>query len=175
MDPRTLPSNGPPLWKSLQRLVFGMAYLAAVAGGFSGAARVPYLWMLLAVLVGTVFCTTLALVWLTRSALRGDGRKGQFGLASLFLLTTFAAVYFGAVRSVVVSSVPLPAGRSSHAPGVFVLVGAICFVLAALAIPFVVAMADSLVWFAVWIVRRPSVRRWLRERRSRPHEDGRDI
>jgi hypothetical protein len=50
--------------------------------------------------------------------------------------------------------------------GDFVIVGVICLVLAAGAIPFVVAVADSLVWLAVWLVRRPRVRRWLLTRRS---------
>ena len=168
MDPQTQSSSGPTLWRSLGRLIAGLAYLVFLASVFGGVARVSFLWTFLALLAGTAFCTTLALGWLTRSAVRGDGRKGQFGLGSLFFLTTFAAVYFGAVRWVVVHLAPLSPGRSNHGLGLFVIVGTVCLMLAACAIPFVVAVTDSLVWFAVWLVRRPSVRRWLRNRRLPP-------
>ena len=168
MDPQTQSSNGPTLWRSLGRLIAGLAYLMFLALVFGGVTRVSILGTFLAVLVGTAFCTTLALVWLTRSALDRDGRKGQFGLGSLFFLTTFTAIYFGAVRWVVVHLAPSSLGRSNRGISPFVIVGAACLMLAACAIPFVVAVADSLVWFAVWLVRRPSIRRWLRDRRLPP-------
>ncbi len=42
-----------------------------------------------------------------------------------------------------------------------------CLLLALSAIPFVLLMAESLLWLAVWIVHRPTVRRWLRRGRRR--------
>jgi hypothetical protein len=37
-----------------------------------------------------------------------------------------------------------------------------CLFTCLLSIPFLAWLADSLIWTAVWLVRRPVVRRWLR-------------
>jgi len=175
IEPSTQSSRGPRLGQSLWRLLFAVGYLAGIAWAFGAGARVSFVSTLLALLAGTVFTTTLALVWLTRSALRADGRQGQFGLGSLLFLTTFAAIYFGTVRWVVVHAARSPAVRPGEELGVFAIVGALCLVAAVVAVPIVFAAADSLVWFAVWLVRRPRVRRWLRARRPPRNRDRGDV
>ncbi len=166
------PSRGPRPGESICRLLLAAGYLAGIAWGIGAATAVSFAWTLLALLAGTVFTTTLALVWLTRSAIGEEGRRGQFRLASLLFVTTFAAIYFGAVRWVVVRAAPTVAPENEM--GVFAIVGVFCLVAVAVAVPIVFAAADSLVWFAVWLVRRPRVRRWLRARRSPPKPDHED-
>jgi hypothetical protein len=104
MAPQTPTDAGPSLRESVYRLIAGMTYFAFLALIFSSATKAPFLGTLLGLLLGAASCTTLALAWLACTALREDGRTGRFGLGSLFLLTTFAAIYFGAVRWVVVNS-----------------------------------------------------------------------
>ncbi len=149
-----------PLFRLL-RFLGGLAYLLVVTVVFGIATGAGFVPTLLAVLAGAAFCTTLALIWLTRWALRDDTRSRQFGLGSLFFLTTFAAVYFGFVRWLVVHATPMGAAFSKETGKLFLVVGVISLVLAAIAVPFLFGMAESLVWLAVWIVRRRVVRRWL--------------
>ena len=145
------------------RFLGGLCYLALVAVLLSGVTTVAFWPMFLAVLAGAAFCTGLALFWLTRWAVREDGRPRQFSLGSLFFLTTFVAIYCAVVRWLVVNSWPRlssppPAGEQ------FLWVGIGCLFLAAISIPIVFGMAESLVWFGVWLVRHPRVRRWLSQR-----------
>jgi len=140
--------------------------LTVVALFFCGATESPFLPMFLAVVCGACFSTALGVWWLARWALRDDSRPGQFGLASLLLLLTVAAVYFAVVRMIVTRFVSLGRFPPDEAPLAFLVVGAISLLLALLGVPFLLAMANSVVWLAVWLVRRPSVRRWLKDRRS---------
>lgn len=162
--------HGPPFHVSLFRLLAGSAYLALVAGMFSGITGTPFVPVLLAVLAGAVFCTGLSLGLIARWAVRGGGRRGQFSLATMLLVTTLAAIYFGVVRWLVVNSRPSMVD-GSHGLAEFGIIGAVCLFLAVLSIPFLLTMADSLVWLAVWIVERPAVRRWLSGRRPSKHNE----
>ena len=155
-----------PLARSGFRFASGLAYLALVAVIFSDFVGIGFLPMFVAVLVGAAFCTVLAIVWLTCWALREDSRAGQFGLGSLFFLTTFAAVYFGLVRWLVVHSRHFVGRGPNEAWQQYLGVGLLCVVLCGLAVPFLLIMAEGLVWLAVRIVRHPRVRRWLKGRRS---------
>lgn len=140
--------------------------MGLVAILFSDFVGMRFLPVFFAVLAGAAFSTTLAIAWLTCWAVREDSRPGQFGLGSLFFLTTLAAVYFGLVRWLVVHS-RYPIARG---PGQvwqeYLVVGILCAVLSLLGVPFLLMMAESLVWVAVAIVRRPWVQRWLKRRRS---------
>jgi hypothetical protein len=135
----------------------GLVYLCAVAGLLNGMTGHSFLWMLAAVIAGAAFCSSLALFWLVRWALR-DGRPGQFDIGSLCLFTCFASIYFAAVRWVVVNSQPSVFGQSVWAVSVF------CLFLAVLSVPFLAGMANSLVWLAARLVRWPPLRRHLRLR-----------
>ena len=150
----------------LLRFPVGFAYLALVAWILSSITDVGFLPMFVAVVIAAAFCTTLAIVWLTCWALREDARPGQFGLASLFFLTTLAAIYFGVIRWLMVHYKPFPAYRSNDHLETYMALAVVCLFLALVAVPFLLVTAETVVWAAVWIVRRPIVRRWLHRRRS---------
>ena len=148
------------------QFLVGMLYLAVVAAFLSGATGYHFLLMLPAVVGGTVFCSSLALLWLTLWALRKDSRLGQFGLGSLLFLTLFVALYAGLVRWLVVAI-----GRARAQTGgdgdLFVQIAVVCLLPLLIAIPFVLRMTESLLWLAVWILRRRPIRKLLGRRRRR--------
>ena len=142
-----------------------LVYLAMVAVGVTAATGHHFLIVFVGVVLGAVFCSGLALFWMTLWALRDDDRPGQFGLGSLFFLTGFVSIYFATVRWLVVAGQRNWASEE-NTTGLFLTISAICLVLLAITIPFVLLLTESLIWFAVWIVHRPAVRRWLRQRRK---------
>ena len=148
------------LWR---RSVGGLAYLGFVALIMSGLTGKPFLLVLLGLLFGVFFSGGVALVWLVRWALRQESRVGQFSIASLLLVTAFAAAFFGAVRWLVTNV------DHRQVPGRFerVYVVVVCVFLAGIGIPVVLCLMESLVWLAAWLVRRPAVQRWLASRRRR--------
>jgi hypothetical protein len=166
MEPGTDTGRRRPRVRPLFRFAAGLGYLALVAHISSSVTEVDFLPMFLAIVAGAAACTTLAITWLTCSALREDARAGQFGLGSLFFLTTFAAIYFGLIRWLVVHSRHAVVRGPIDVWQQYLAIGLVCVFLSVLAVPFLVIMADSLVWLAVWIVRRPKVRRWLQRWRS---------
>jgi hypothetical protein len=100
--------------------------------------------------------------WLAFSVLREGRRPRQFALSSLFFLTTFVAIYLAVVRWLVVHSRPSLMAQWGDIEK-FLAMGGLCLLLWAIAGVFLLAMAESVVWFGVWLVRRPWVRRrWLR-------------
>ena len=152
----------------LLRFLSGLGYLALVALVLSGVTEVDFLPMFLAVVAGAALCTTLAIVWLTCSALREDARPGQFGLGSLFFLTTFAAIFFGVVRWLVVHCKPFVARGAGDSFDRFLALGIACLLLGAIAVPFLVVMAENLVWAAVWPIAGPMPYAPASARKSRP-------
>jgi hypothetical protein len=133
--------------------------------------------MFLGVLAFAALGSCLAIVWLTLWAVRDRSRLGQFTVGSLLFLAIFVAMFFGAARYLAdqasrsVHHEPSSWQAAEHGAGVespgvrgnaptseFVL---LCLVLAALAVPFLLRMSDSVVWFFAWLVRRRCLRRWL--------------
>ena len=143
------------------QFVFGCAYLVVMAGMFSSLSGRPFWLMLVAVFIGAAFCTSIVLVWLIRWARKVASRLGQFSIASLLFTMLLVSIYFGIVRWLVVrwdvQRAPLP----SEGAWQFVYVAVLCFFLFLVAAPLMLRMAESLVWLAVWIIRRPLVQRWL--------------
>ncbi len=162
MDP-IQPTSRARLW---WQFLAGVFYLAVVAACLSGATRHHFLLMLLAVVGGAIFCSSLALLWLTLWALRKESRLGQFGLGSLFLLTLFVALYAGLVRWLAVA-IGQDRAQTGGDGELFVQIAVVCLFPLLIAIPFVLGMTESLLWLAVWILRRRPIRRLLGRRRRR--------
>jgi len=171
MKPK-LPTGRTALWF---RFLTGFGYLALVAYILSGLTGRDFLIVFPAVVCGALFCSAVVLFMLTRWALREESRMGQFGIGTMLILTGLVSMYFATVRWLMVGRSP-GSGEDSGFLGIalgsgenlgFLGIALVCLVLAVVAIPFVLGMAESLVWFAVWTVRRPAVRRWLSSKRPR--------
>ena len=142
----------------------GLFYLAIVSVILCVATGRPFAVIMAAVVVTSLLCSGLVLLWLTLWAVRKDSRLGQFGIGSLFFLTVFVALYFSAVRWVVQEIERNPT-ELKHLEGTFPPVAITGLFVVYAGIPFVARMTESLMWFAVWLVRRPSIKRFLARRR----------
>ncbi len=157
------PSSRSRLWC---RFFAGLSYLALISWVLCAVTERHFLTVFAAVVFGSLFCSGLALAWMTLWAVRKDSRLGQFGLGSLFFLTAFVALYCAAVRWVVIeieSNSTLPVRRDE----LFLPVAIGGLLASIVAVPLVAGMTESLLWFAVWTVRRPLIRRLLIKRRRR--------
>lgn len=138
------------------RFIVGMAWLAMVAGGLTLISGYPFLAVYAATVCGALFTSGLALAWLLRWAMNDDARERQFGLASLLFFITFTAIYLAAMRWVVDHVQALSRETLPWQAVLFIVFG--CTLLAILSCPAVFCVTESLMWFAVWLVRWPPAR-----------------
>lgn len=128
-------------------------------------------------LLGSLVCGGLPLWWLTGWAMRRESRVGQFTVRSLLFVTLYAAVFLGFVRWIVVAGRAHGAFPVSQDLGKTVaFVTLICLMLLVISLPVLICMTEVVLWGAVWLLKRPAVRRWRRARRSdeehsQPSED----
>ena len=160
------PTSRARLWL---QFFLGLLYLGVVAGLLSIATWHPFVVVLVAVIGGALSCSILALTWLTLWAVRRDSRIGQYGIGSLLFLTVFVALYFGLVRWTADAIGQNPHVQVSREE-VLTSVALMCLCASILAVPFVLGMTESLLWFAVWVLRRRPVQRLLRRRGERGKE-----
>ncbi len=157
------PSGRPSLWTLATRTAGALAYLGLASLLLSGVTRRPFLPVMAGVLIGVLFVAGVTLVWMARWALRDSSRAGQFSIASVLLVTAFAAGFFGAVRWLVTN---LDGGRVKEPEDVGA-VAILCVFLALVGIPMVLFLMEGLVWLAAWIVRWRWVQRMLAGVRGR--------
>ena len=146
------------------RFLAGLFYLSVVSAILWVATGRPFAVVMAAVVVMALLCSGLALLWLTLWAVRKDSRLGQFGIGSLFFLTALVALYFSAVRWVALEIGENP-WQPQPADELFLPVAVGGLLFACLGVPLMMGMTESLMWFAVWLVRRPTIRRFLARRR----------
>jgi hypothetical protein len=147
------PTSRSRLW---WRFAVGMAWLAMVAGGLTLLTDYPFALVYAAMVCGALFTSGLAITWLFRWAVNEQAREGQFALSSLLFFTTFAAIYFAAIRWIVVHIEAQVQQRLPWQGLVFVAFA--CTLLAILTCPAVLCVTEALLWFAVWLVRWPPAR-----------------
>jgi hypothetical protein len=159
------PTGRRRLWLLWLRFFVGSSYLACIAAVFVAITGSSFLWMVSAVFPGAILVGILALAWLTGWAQRADSRLGQFGIPSLLFLTLFVAIFFSIVRWLVVN-LRGPTAGVNDTP-VTIAIASVCLLLFALGVPLMTGFMESLVWSAVWLLRRAPVRRWLLRRHER--------
>jgi hypothetical protein len=158
------PPDRPPMpapWRRWFWFFAGLGYLAVVALAVTAMTEAPYLLVFPGLVAGALFCGNLVLLWMTLWARRKDSRLGQFTIGSMLFLMTFTAFFFGFVRWLTTRA--LQRWPSPNATEPFVVIAIMCLVLTFVSVPFVVGMTDAVLWAAVWCIRRPRVRRWLRK------------
>lgn len=152
----------PPSRRLLAARVVGavawLAFVAALAAASTQAAFAP---VFAVVMAGALACGVLTLAWLTLWAQRQNSLPGQFTIGSLLFATCFAAIFFAAVRWLG-SNLAFVPPRSSPSGSVYFGVAFSCLLIVAISIPIVLGMLDALLRIAIWFIRQPAVRPWVR-------------
>lgn len=143
------------------RLVGAVAWLAFIALLAAAGTHTAFAPVFAVVLAGALACGVLALAWLTLWAQRQNSLPGQFTIASLLFATCFAAIFFAAVRWLGSNLAFIPP-RSSPSGSVYLGVAFSSLLIVAISIPIVLGMLDALLRMAIWFMRRPAVRPWVR-------------
>jgi hypothetical protein len=112
--------------------------------------------------VGSLIGGSIVLAGFIWVALGPGGVRRQFTIASGLIFTAMFALYLGVTKGLWVRL------YGPDRPMVYSLIATavLLLVLAAFSFIPVLLVADPLAWFAVWIVRRPSVQAYLRRRRQ---------
>jgi hypothetical protein len=138
------------------RFIFGMAWLAIIAGRLTQLTGYPFAAMYAVTVCGALFISGLALTWLFRWAVNERSRERQFAVSSLFFLTTFVALYFAAIRWIA-GQIETDVGQQLPWQAMLAVALAVA-VFAIVTCPFVLWVTEALLWFAVWLVRWPPAR-----------------
>lgn len=138
------------------QLLLGMAWLACLASLLASAAKIHYLYALAGVAGYMVLCISLGMTWLVLWARRKESRLGQFTIGSFLFLVAFVAIFASTLRwfSILIDLTPGPAA-------------VVLIALLSLTFRFVLPMTESILWGAVWLVRRRAAQKLLAALRSR--------
>ncbi len=144
----------------------GAGFLAFLATPISLIAEISFMIVFPVLFAFVVSCGALLLAWQKPWVRRADSERRQFGISSVLLLTTIAAIFLGLVRWLMCVITERTDALDESIPlflalALFALVAAIPTIILGL------HMTESLLWGAVWIVRRPWFRRMMRARRGR--------
>jgi hypothetical protein len=143
-----------------------MLWLSIWAGLVSFSTDTPFWLVLLAVFFLAVGGGAVAVFWMARWAERNEP-GGQFSIASLFLAMVYAAVFLSCIRWTLVASQQarlnrFPTTRLGEGlePTLFEFAMTSLFALAMLyvSLPIVLGLLDSVMWFVVWLIKRPGFR-----------------
>ena len=144
----------------VRQFVGGVFYLAVISMVLAESTDSNFFVVFGAVTTGVIFTGTIILVWAASCAIRVDAHRSQFSILTLLVLTLLAAIYLSAIRLFAdLAGERLGAGDSN-----FLVAAVICLILTGVSLPFLLLFMDSLVWLAVWLVRRPWVQRCLKTR-----------
>lgn len=143
------------------RLGGAVAWLAFVAALATGLTESNFAAVFAVVFAGALACGVLALAWLTLWAQRENSLPGQFTIGSLLFATCFAAIFFAAVRWLGSNLAFMPQ-RSTTPGSVYFGVAIGSLLVLAISVPIVFGMFDALLRMALWFIRRPAVRPWIR-------------
>lgn len=150
------------------KLFTGLLWLALPAAVLHVVTGYPFVFIFVMLFLGSLLCCGLGLWWMTLWALRRDSRVGQFTVGSLLFATLFLAMFLGFVRWVVGAGAAAQGFHGSQDNGpVFLAVALICLVWCAISVSIVASMTEAVLWGAVWLLKRPAVRRWRRSLRNR--------
>lgn len=137
------------VWSLSWRFLVGVAYLTMVTFVVTPYMRLPLPHTFL-IMAGLAFvCCSLGLTWLTLWAQRGQ-RSGQFALASLFFLTVYPALFLSIVRLVALGM----NAEGYEYVDALQRSASLCLLLSIAAIPFMAWLTESLLWTAVYLIRR---------------------
>jgi hypothetical protein len=140
-----------------------MVWIAIWAGLVSLATQTSFAIVMPSMLALALGGGAIAVFWLARWAERA-GRGGQFGIASLFLLMVYVAAFLGSVRWCLVATHQARQPRFPKAeltpelePTLleFAMTSLFGLVILYISLPILLGLLDSVMWSAVWLLKRP--------------------
>ncbi len=149
-----------------RQFIIGMLWLSIWAGLVSFGTETSFWLVLLVVFLLAIGGGAIALFWLARWAER-NAPGGQFSIASLFLAMIFVAAFLSCIRWTLVASASARLNRfpatqlgENLEPTLFEFAMTSLFALAMLcaSLPIVLGLLDSVMWSAVWLIKRPGFR-----------------
>jgi len=144
----------------LKQFVIGLLFLAFISWVFCEKNLWGFFGTFALLICAVAIVAGLTLTWLARWAMRKNSRFGQFGISTMLLMLFFAGLYCGIIRWLTLQS---PWSNTGNGDDILVFVStAVVFtILSIAAIPFVIGITESLLWFAVWLQKRHAIRRLL--------------
>lgn len=133
-----------------------MLWLAFIAGGLAGLSGYPFVIVYAATVCASLVAVGVGLAWLTSWAMNRKARRGQFGIGSLFYLTTLAAMYLAVIRWLVIQ-VEARAQYTLGWPGVMSVALFSSFFMV-VTCPAVLGIIEALLRFGVWFLHWPPAR-----------------
>jgi hypothetical protein len=138
------------------QFVWGMLWIAIWAGLVSLATQTSFA-IVMPSMVALALCGgAIAVFWLARWAER-DARGGQFGIASLLLLVVYIACFLAAVRWCLIVTHQARQLTADLEPTLleFAMTSLFGLVILYISLPILLVLLDSVMWSAVWLLKRP--------------------
>jgi hypothetical protein len=149
-------------WRLLKQFVVGMFFLLGGSWFLSDENLGNFLATFALLFCAIQIVVALGLTWMTRWALRKDRRAGQFGISTMLLMLFYGGLYCGIIRWLALNASFWGPGRKGDDLGNFLGMAVIFSIFTLVAIPFVMNLTESLLWFLVWLQKRRVIRRLVR-------------
>ena len=145
------------------QFVWGMVWIAIWAGLVSLATQTSFAIVMPSMLALALGGGAIAVFWLARWA-ECAAPGGQFGIASLFLLMVYIAAFLASVRWCLIAT---HQGRQQRFPKAeltseleptlleFAMTSLFGLVILYISLPILLGLLDSVMWSAVWLLKRP--------------------
>jgi hypothetical protein len=138
----------------LKQFGIGLTWFALLAFIVAGLTGTRYLIVLPAMLTISLVLGGLTSWWLVERVARADFQPGRFSLASLMLLMVLVGGYLALVRWLVLATAAQIRYVDPVSAFVFLVGGVGTLLLCLISATLVAGMLDSLVWWAIWWLRR---------------------
>jgi hypothetical protein len=130
----------------------GLLWFLLMASGIAQVCQVPFLIVFPAMVCAVVLLGFLAVAWAARCLANREVRPGQFGIATLLLLTFYAAIFLSFVQWLV-SRTQLPNSATANAQFSYITVTFTCGILALASILPAIYVVEGALWYAVRLTR----------------------
>ena len=148
-------SAAPPAPRRLlNQFALGLTWLGVVAWIVANLTGPAFVLVLFCLLTGSLGLGGLTAWWVVERVSKTDFRLGRFSIASLLFLTVVVGVFLASVRWLVLATAAKIGHVEPFSPLVYLGAGFVAFLVALISSTLVVSMLDSLVWLALWWLRR---------------------
>jgi hypothetical protein len=130
----------------------GLLWFLLISSGIAQVCHVPFLIVFPALLSVVVLLGFLAVAWAARCLANRDVRPGQFGIATLLLLTFYAAVFLSFVQWLV-SRTQQPNSATANAQFSYIAITFTWGLLTLASIVPAIYVVDAALWSAVRLTR----------------------